>query len=110
MHARLVLLFLLGCSSAKQSAPASGNEAGVRPSDAAIDAAPPVDAALEAAVDAAIDAPAPAPHVKAKPRHAKKPCPACGIGCPNGRPSSKVDENGCPACACEDFLLKEPGL
>jgi hypothetical protein len=35
-------------------------------------------------------------------RAPKQPCPACGFGCPGGRPSSAVDANGCRVCACED--------
>jgi len=41
--------------------------------------------------------PSPSPVTKAK------QCPACGIGCPHGRPSQKVDTNGCRECACEDL-------
>jgi hypothetical protein len=109
MHARFVavLLFAVGCSSGKQQPAPSNNadEASVRPIDAAV--------AVDAAIDAAppVDAPAPPPVVTKKPKQAKKkPCPACGIGCPHGRPSSKVDKNGCPVCACEDDFPKEPGF
>lgn len=38
-----------------------------------------------------------------------KNCPACGFGClePGSVPSSKLDENGCPVCGCEQ-LVKPP--
>jgi hypothetical protein len=105
----VVVVFAVGCSSAKQQPPPPQNadEANVRPIDAAV----AVDAAIDASVDAGgpVDAPAPPPVVKAKPKQPKRnPCPACGIGCPRGTPSSKVDKNGCPVCRCEDFAPIAP--
>jgi hypothetical protein len=111
MHARFiaVMLFTVGCSSAKQPAATSGNGASVRPIDASLATDAAVDAAIDAAAPPApVDAAVKAPHVKAKPKQARKPCPACGIGCPHGVPSSKVDENGCSVCACEDFAPIAP--
>ncbi len=43
----------------------------------------------------------PSPPTK-KPR---KPCPACGLGCPDGTPSSDVDANGCLVCRCEKHVF-----
>lgn len=63
-------------------------------------------AALTAPVVSPSDplAPSPSPPVT-KP----KQCPACGIGCPHGMPSQKVDANGCRVCACEDLRPIAPG-
>jgi hypothetical protein len=47
----------------------------------------------------------PAPTVTPK----RKQCPVCGIGCPNGIPSTKVGPDGCPSCSCENFEIKAPG-
>ncbi|MFN0245488.1 MAG: hypothetical protein ACKV2T_01185 [Kofleriaceae bacterium] len=58
-------------------------------------------------VEPSIPAPTPTSPSTLPPK-APKPCPACGIGCPRGRPSSAVDANGCRVCACEDFPRPAP--
>jgi hypothetical protein len=103
----LVLVAVAACSSKSSSPPPpapAAIEAGVAATvDAGIrDAATPDAARVElTGVDAGTaDAGVPSP---SKPRHAAhQPCPACGIGCPHGVPSSAVDANGCTVCACED--------
>lgn len=100
MRVLLVLLMVVGCSSAKQpTATPPATEAGLRPIDAAV----VTDAAIDASPPAPIDAAPVEKHVKKATPKPRKPCPACGIGCPHGIPSSKVDENGCSVCACEDI-------
>lgn len=49
--------------------------------------------------------PPPTPPVK-QPVKPRASCPACGIGCPDGIPSSKRGPDGCPVCACERFDLR----
>ena len=110
---RIALLFvMLACSSSRQATPrkdaahADPTPTANVPADAMVADTAPADASV-VAVDAGIDA-APARKTSPAPKKAKH-CPACGIGCPNGVPSSKVDANGCPVCACEDLRpLFEP--
>ncbi len=45
---------------------------------------------------------------KVEPTRPRKQCPACGIGCPHGIPSSKIGPDGCPSCSCENFEVTVP--
>jgi len=55
--------------------------------------------------------PTKAPAPKQAPKVAPTPrqnCPACGVGCPNGRPLTGLGPDGCPRCGCEKHDILAP--